>query len=341
MSPLQFEALHEAEWKRLADALAQLAGERPFRRRRAKADQPDAAEPVSATEMSALYRRTCEHLALARARAYPYPLLQRLERLTADAHQALYRRHDYGLARLRRLLLVDFPQAVRAHGRELWLSLALFAVPALLVGWACWRDPGFVLTVLDAADARRFEHMYDAGNEAIGRERGADTDWQMFGHYVMNNIGVAFRCFAGGLLAGVGSLLFVGFNGVLLGAVAGFLTARGHGLTFYSFVVGHGAFELTAIVIAGAAGLRLGRALWAPGRMTRLQALQAAAQEAVVLVYGVAAMLLVAAFLEAFWSSAAWVTPQVKLGVGALLWALVLAYLGWQGRGVVKAGDAG
>ena len=340
MTPLQFEALHEAEWNRLADALAQLGGERALRARSSGADVP---APVPAAELAALYRRTCEHLALARSRAYPLRLLQRLERLTADAHRALYRRHDYGLARLRRLLLVDFPQAVRAHRFEMVLSLAVFVLPALLLGWACWRDPGFVLTVLDANEAHSFEQMYDAGRGAVGRLREADTDWQMFGHYVMNNIGVAFRCFAGGLLAGVGSLLFIGFNGVLLGAVAGFLSARGHGLSFYSFVVGHGAFELTAIVIAGAAGLRLGRALLAPGRMTRLQALQAGAREAAVLVYGVAAMLLVAAFLEAFWSSAAWVSPQVKLGVGAVLWALVLAYLGWQGRAAApsKAHDAG
>ena len=99
----------------------------------------------------------------------------------------------------------------------------------------------------------------------------------MFGFYIRNNIGIAFQCFAGGIFAGLGSLFFLAFNGVAAGSPAGYLTARGHGETFYSFVVTHGAFELTAIVLAGAAGLRLGHALLVPGRHTRRAALERAA----------------------------------------------------------------
>jgi uncharacterized membrane protein SpoIIM required for sporulation len=258
--------------------------------------------------------------------------VQRLETLTQRAHQAIYRRHDYGLQRLKRLLLVDFPQAVRAHKWQMLVATLVFALPMLLMTWATWRDPGFVLSVVDAAQAQRFDEMYEEGKHALGRERDADTDWTMFGFYIMNNIGVSFRCFAGGLLVGIGSLFFLGFNGVLSGAIAGYLTARGHGENFWSFVVTHSAFELTAIVISGAAGLRLGQALLAPGRLGRLQALQLAAREAVVLIYGVIAMLVIAAALEAFWSSARWVAPTVKYGVGAACWIGVLSYLAWQGR---------
>ena len=96
----------------------------------------------------------------------------------------------------------------------------------------------------------------------------------------------------------------------------------------------HGAFELTAIVIAGAAGLMLGRALLAPGTLTRGGALAASGREAATLVGGAAAMLVVAAAVEAFWSSARWVPPAVKFGVAALCWALVVAYLARAGRGV-------
>jgi uncharacterized membrane protein SpoIIM required for sporulation len=118
----------------------------------------------------------------------------------------------------------------------------------------------------------------------------------------------------------------------MAGSVAGYLTWRGHGENFYSFVVTHGAFELTAIVLAGAAGLVLGRSLLAPGRRTRLAALQHAAGRAIVLVYGITAMLVVAAALEAFWSSARWVEPSVKYGVGGACWAAVIAYFVFQGR---------
>jgi uncharacterized membrane protein SpoIIM required for sporulation len=96
--------------------------------------------------------------------------------------------------------------------------------------------------------------------------------------------------------------------------------------------VTHAAFELTAIVLAGAAGLRIGRALLAPLRQTRVQSLIAASQQSVVLLYGLAAMLLIAAAIEAFWSSATWLPVSVKYGVAALCWITVLAYLTLQGR---------
>ena len=101
---------------------------------------------------------------------------------------------------------------------------------------------------------------------------------------------------------------------------------------FLSFVVTHSAFEITAIILAGAAGLRLGHAWLAPGRFARLEAVKHAAREAVIIVYGVIGLLLIAAGVEAFWSSARWVAPSVKYTVGAMCWTLVIAYLGWQGR---------
>ncbi|MED5619723.1 stage II sporulation protein M [Ideonella sp. BN130291] len=332
MTPLQFEQAHAPLWTQLEAGLDHIERPGGLLVRSPRGPGAPPAGPLAPAELAALYRRCCEHLALARWRAYPVHLTDRLEALTQRAHQAIYRRHDYGGQRLKRLLLVDFPQAVRQHRAYMLVALLVFALPMLAAGWACWRDPGFVLSVVDASRAQNFDEMYSEGRHAIGRMRDASTDWEMFGFYVMNNVGVAFRCFAGGILAGVGSLFFLAYNGVLAGAIAGYLTARGHGGTFYSFVVTHSAFELTAILIAGAAGLRLGHALLAPGRLRRLQALQQAGAEAVVLVYGVVAMLLVAAFVEAFWSSAAWVAPSVKYGVGAACWAAVVIYLVWQGR---------
>jgi uncharacterized membrane protein SpoIIM required for sporulation len=174
--------------------------------------------------------------------------------------------------------------------------------------------------------------MYSPDAASIGRTREARTDWMMFGYYIRNNIGIAFQCFAGGLFAGLGTLFFLAYNGAFSGALAGYLTARGLSSTFYSFISTHSAFELTAIVLAGAAGLRLGHALLAPGRLTRLQSLVQAARESIVLVYGVTAMLLVAAAVEAFWSSAAWIEPAVKYGVAAVCWIAVFAYFTVQGR---------
>src|SRR5690606_38961039 len=105
------------------------------------------------------------------------------------------------------------------------------------------------------------------------------------------------------------------------------LTELGHTQTFWPFVVGHGAFELTGIAIAGAAGLKLGYGLLSPGRLSRRQSLIRAAREAMPLVYGVFFLLLIAAFVEAFWSSSSSLPDNAKYLAGGSFWLLVISYL--------------
>jgi uncharacterized membrane protein SpoIIM required for sporulation len=186
--------------------------------------------------------------------------------------------------------------------------------------------------VVDAQQAAEYEEMYSTDAQSIGRLRTAQNDWAMFGYYIRHNVGLAFQCFAGGLMGGIGSLFFLSFNGASIGALAGYLTERGLGPTFYSFVVTHGAFELTAIVLSGAAGLRIGHALIAPGPMSRRQALVLAAKESIVVIYGTALLLFIAAAVEAFWSSAAWIPLPLKYSIAATCWLAVLSYLCLQGR---------
>ncbi len=201
------------------------------------------------------------------------------------------------------------------------------------MGLALQYAPHLIYTLLDHATLASIESMYNPNLAHVGRARQSDGDFLMFGYYIKNNIGIGFQTFAGGLLYGLGSVFYLVYNGLFMGGVAGHLTRMGSGATFYPFVVGHGAFELTAIVLSGAAGLKLGLALLAPGNQTRLMALRAAAQISIRLVYGVVGMLLIAAFIEAFWSSSQALPPAVKYGVGALLWLGVSAYFVFSGRG--------
>jgi uncharacterized membrane protein SpoIIM required for sporulation len=324
MTPLHFENLYRDEWNELESQLALIAD--------GKKRQKNEREAIRGDRVAELYRRACEHLALARARNYPRYLLDRLDRLTADAHQVIYQRREFGFSRMKRAILRDFPRAVRAHAGYVWTSAILLFVPMLIVGLLVYQRPDLILSVTDAEQAAQFEEMYSDSAESIGSTRGPDEDWLMFGHYILNNISIAFRCFAAGIFAGVGSMFFLVLNGVIIGAIAGFLTERGYGETFYSFVVTHGAFELTAIVLAGATGLRLGHALVAPGRLSRVQSLTLAARETVVIIYGFIVMLLIAAAIEAFWSSARWLPLPLKYSVAGVCWLAVLAYLTLQGR---------
>lgn len=289
-------------------------------------------------EFPELYRQVCSHLAMAQQRHYSQSLILRLNRLVMSGHHLLYQRDNR--LRLHRLLEVFsvFPMALRTnYGYLLWAFL-LFVVPGLVMGVACYVDDSFIYSLASPEQVREIEAMYDPSLDKIGRERGSDTDLMMFGYYINNNIGIAFRTFAGGILFGAGSIFFLFYNGLFIGAIAGRLTQVGFAGTFYPFVIGHGAFELTAIVFAGAAGLKIGFAMVSPGNYSRLDALKHAARGAVIILYGATAMLLLAAFLEAFWSSSTTLPASIKLGVGALFWLLVAWYCFFSkfGHGLVR-----
>lgn len=284
------------------------------------------------TQFPQNFRIVCHHLALAKHRRYSPQLVDRLNALVIDAHYRFYQKNRRFRYQWLDFIVFEFPLAIRRNARFVLLALALFTLPLLVMGVGCYSNSELIYSVAPAEQVQSFESMYDPDAEKIGRERDSETDLAMFGFYIKNNIGVSFRTFAGGILFGVGSIFFLVFNGLSIGSVAGHLTQMGYTSTFYPFVVGHGAFELTAIVFSGAAGMKLGYALIAPGRLSRLDALRVAGREAVIIVYGSTLMLIIAAFLEAFWSSSAALPVAVKYSVGGCLWALVAIYFLFAGR---------
>ncbi|MEO8924417.1 MAG: stage II sporulation protein M, partial [Caldimonas sp.] len=186
MTPLQFEAAHQPLWRELEAAC--VLGDRKKRPKRdvtAVTDETgDAA--FDRARFAELYRTTCEHLALAQARSYPVAMIERLEAVTARGHQRIYAQADFGLGRLTRLFLVDFPAAVRAHRAEVLIALLVFVVPLFAVGVASYRDPGFILSVLDVQAVDQYDQMYGDSDGPLGRAT-AGSDWAMFGHYIRNN----------------------------------------------------------------------------------------------------------------------------------------------------------
>lgn len=302
-------------------------------------EQANTAEWASFEELCAgargdlprSYRRICQHLALARHRCYSAGLIQRLNALVLRGHQELYG-HAPGPVQGWTTWAGAFPRRVRALRGPVLLAALLFALPFGGLTQAVRRSPERAFLVEDPQALARMEAMYEGGNGRFGREDQADTDVMMFGFYIWNNVRLGFQAFAGGLLLGLGALLFLVLNGLHAGAVAGWLTQAGLGGNFWSFVVTHTAFEIPSLVLSGAAGLRVGWSLLAPGRHSRLQALRRAVKEVLPLVYGAAAMDVLAAGLEAFWSSSARVPQGAKFGAGAMLWTAVAGYFLLAGR---------
>lgn len=303
-----FEQQYSAEWQQIEAAL-----EKP-------------AEGDNSKILAENYMFLCQHLAIAKERLYDAALVERLNNLVLGVYRELYRYRAETRLNIYAFFKRDFPLAIYRHRYFILLSFLVMVLPGLVAGAWTYLDEDAVYSVLDSSEVRQVERMYDPEARKLGREREAETDIFMFGFYIKNNISIAFRCFAGGMVIGIGTLLVLFFNGMFMGSIAGHLTRLDYVDTFYPFVVGHGSFELTAIVFSGAAGLRLGYAILNPRQSSRLDALREAGRDVVPMLYGIFLMLVIAAFLEAFWSSSTSLSIEVKYTVGAVLWVLVLLY---------------
>lgn len=315
-----FERQHRAEWQYFSEQLKHL--ESPN-----KKTQADSKQAIDSHDFVDHYRTICHHLALAQERQYSPYLIDQLNHLALRGHEQLYQRKTRVLHNVVVFLAYGFPLAIRKDIRLVLLSSLLFFGPLLIMGIYTYLDSNLIYTVYPRGNVQEFAQMYHPDSKVLSDHlRDSGDNLIMFGYYIRNNIGIGFQTFASGILLGFGAIFNLVFNGIAIGSVAGYLTQLGYNETFYPFVIGHGAFELTGIAIAGAAGLKLGYSLLNPRSLSRKQSLINAAREAMPLVYGVFIMLLIAAFIEAFWSSSAFIPAQVKLVVGALLWILVIGY---------------
>ncbi len=322
MKQHRFEQAHEAQWQQLERWLQASA----------KSSQADAGFDAQTAQFPHHYRQVCQHLALARDRHYTSGLQERLNRLVLQGHQRLYRAPRHFWHSLVAFLSHGFPQSVRREWRVVLLAGVLFYAPLFGLLVAVQIQPSLVYSIMSESQVSNMETMYDPSAERLGTDRQADSDLMMFGFYIYNNISIGFKTFATGILWGLGSVFFLLLNGIYIGAIAGHLTHIGYSVPFYSFVSGHSGLELTGIMLAGAAGLKLGYALIAPKRLSRLQALRQAALCSLDLVYGVIVLLSLAAVVEAFWSSNSSIAPVIKYTVGMIVGLLVLAYLLLAGR---------
>lgn len=323
MKQAAFEERYAAEWDRFERWLD--------RRDNLRRRKGDAENDLPEHQVPATYRHICQLLALARERQYSPDLVDRLNRLALRGHHLLYGSRGGQSVRMLSFIAADFPRLVRAEWRLMAASTLLFMGSLVLLIVVILANPDFVHFFIDPQQLAAFEEMYNPANPRLGMRAG-DDNVMMFAFYIWNNVKIGFQVFATGVLFGLGTVLFLVFNGVLIGAVAGHLTGVGYGEPFWSFVSGHSAMELTAIVIAGAAGLKLGGAVISPGGLSRKNALVQAARTAVRLVYGAALMFTIAAFIEGFWSPLTLFPAQTKYTVGIALWVVLLLYLGFAGR---------
>jgi uncharacterized membrane protein SpoIIM required for sporulation/uncharacterized RDD family membrane protein YckC len=299
--------------------------------KRATARGLDSFAAEELPDFAARYREIAADLARARTyRAQP-AVLERLGRLVAAGHNALYRDDRKTGRSIWTYLLREAPSGIVEAWKTVLLAFAVFIAPGV-AGYALLRErPALAQEVIPQSMLERAE----AGTERVKTGDGyveldARSRPMMASRIMTNNIKVAFFCFAGGVFAGVGSLALLAFNGLSFGTISGHFANVGLLGYLYTFVIGHGVIELFAIWVAGAAGFLLGKAVIMPGDLSRSDALALAGRLAMRMVTAVILLLIVAGLIEGFVSAGSG-PLEYRLAISGGSVVLLLAYLanGW------------
>ncbi len=318
----RFVAEHRPAWDRL-DALVRRGGRDVGRLTAAELD-----------ELVASYQQVATHLSYARTRFRDPALTATLTQLTARAGALVYGTRPRSWAAPLRFFADTFPAAVWYARTFVGVAAALFLVPAVIVGvWLATSpralDVAAPPALREAYVERDFEEYYSSAPSALFASQ-----------VTTNNIRVGVLAFAGGILGCVLTAVVLVTNGAAVGGAAGLFAAVGQSPKFYGLILPHGLLELTAVWVAGAAGLRLGWTLVDPGDRPRGEALAEEGRRAIVIVVGLVVVFAVAGLIEGFVTGSG-LSTAARVGVGVVVETAFLTYVVVRGRAAAARGLTG
>lgn len=316
----RFVATNRPVWDRL-DTLARRAG-------------GGRLAPAELDELVDLYQRVATHLSLART-AYREPALTAsLTNLTARAGSVLYGSRPRTLRAVGDFFTTTFPAALWHLRRLAAVSAALLLLPAVAVGVWIAGSPA----ALEALGSEALREAYV--QEDFEAYYSSEPAAQFATEVTVNNIQVAFTAFALGILLCVPTVYVLVLNGGLLGQAGGLHAVYDVLPRFFGLILPHGLLELTAIIVAGATGLRLGWTVIDPGDRPRGAALAAEGRRAITVVIGLVVLFVVAGAVEGFITGSRLPT-WARVGVGVLVEAVFLVYAVVLGRRAAAGGFSG
>jgi uncharacterized membrane protein SpoIIM required for sporulation len=293
----EFESSRRQRWEELAQA-TKIAASGRFR----------LMSVADIERMDSLYRMASSDLAIA-SRDFPDDnITLYLNGLCARAYALLHPGNVPHSRDIWGFFARTFPQTFRRNIKFFWASLTLTLASAV-AGW---------IAVYTRPDLRSLLVPSSLFNElAQGQHPATPPSGLISSLVITNNIKVDLILFAGGLLAGTFTGFILAANGWMLGTIGAAVHLGHYDAVFWSYIVPHGAIELSVIVIAGGAGLALGNAILRPGLRSRSDALASAGIDSFRLALGVAALLCVAGFFEGFVSPSS-LPVGVKYAIGAV-----------------------
>lgn len=221
-----------------------------------------------------------------------------LNNLASAIHQRIYRNKRERWSRIVTFWTREMPQIMWHARKELCISFLIFVVSALVGALSQWLDPEFSRLILGNSYVDMTLQNIENGTPMA--VYGSGSEESMFFGITINNIMVSFRAFASGLLTSFATGLLLFCNGVMIGAFQTFFAQ--HGLLWESFLAVwlHGTIEISAIIVAGAAGIAMGNGWLFPGTYGRLYSFRRGAMKGLKIVIGTVPLFCVAGFIESF-----------------------------------------
>jgi len=317
----------ESSWREL-DLLIGRFSNRRWRR-------PSSQEVLRLGE---LYRATCTDLMLAEDHDLPRETVANLHSLVRRAHNVVYCASGFDFRDLGRALFQTAPRRLRSDP-ALRLAALVFWATFLFTALLAAGRADFAALVVGPAFLEQFDHMYAEPVDAARPDGMRRSDTMMAGFYIQHNTSIGLRCFAWGILLGLGSLYQLFYNAMIFGTLCGYMTTRPQAANFFTFVTAHSSFELTAIIVSAAAGLRLGWGLIDTQGQSRISSLRREAGNALPGIGAAVVLFVLAAFVEGYVSASS-VPYWAKASVAIMSAGVIVAYLTLGGRAGVRPDES-
>ncbi|WP_164668687.1 stage II sporulation protein M [Virgibacillus doumboii] len=271
-------------------------------------------------QFNRLYQKSAQHLSYSHTYFPDEDVTDYLNELVAKAHNLLYKDQVSSFRQIRTFFGTTFIGLLLEQWKAVIVAMVLFAVGALAAFLSVLDDPLNLYSLLPERIAQ------SVNPEQLDTNTGSVDASLMSATIMTNNIQVAFLAFAGGITFGILTVYIMVSNGIMVGALAGLFWNYGNSYEFWAYIVPHGVIELTAIFIAGGAGLLMGYKLFAPGAFSRGFQLKRQAKRSVQLLLGTIPLFIIAGIIEGFITPAS-LSLETKYAVALLTLAGLILYV--------------
>lgn len=310
MNISRFIREHKSQWTELEQLLIQLS------------KRKSSLQASHVNRFTELYKVASAHLATLQTHMPTDETTLYLNHLVSQAHNAMYKENNKSSKQIKEFFLHYFPSLIRVRSLFVAFALFLFLLGGLLGFLSVWNDPLNLSMIMPGA-------MADSIDPAKTADPRGDLHSPLVSTAIMtNNIRVAVLAFISGVTLGIGTIYLMISNGLIVGALAAVFMQSGKSYVFWAYILPHGIIELTAIFIAGGAGLYMGYRFFVPGPYPRKLRFLESAKESAQLLIGTIPLFIIAGIIEGY------ITPstmslEVKYLIAGVTLLLLALYYGY------------